>query len=454
MTFNKHYFKCIINVLLFTTLLCLIVCWLQNHSHNEAERYQIERFYHEDQNSLNAIILGSSHPYRGISPMELYNNYGISCYDLTSSAQSVMTSYYAIKEALKTQSPELIIIDADSLYEPVSRESAHKYVLDGMHLDSVKIDYAYHLSEYFLAEESSTPPNFSSVISSDSFIGTLFPVIRYHTEVSKMTKAEFVSLPQNMRSYSRGFLIDADVVASDASVDEMNRLYDSTYNDADIAIPEINAEYALKIKQLCNDRGINLLFIKVPSYGIPDGQKTFWVNNKYTATRQFCDENNISYIDFLYEQDIGLDSDNDFLDGGLHLNFRGAIKMSAALGDYLISNYEFASINHTDTWKTDEDIYEKIRQVALLASETDLPSYQSMLENLTGFEVQSNSIDDTIYYLVTDPVSGCTIDNVRFTRSSSDFQCVRDGIDSEGIDHGSVSFNLHEYENYLIDSSY
>lgn len=55
--------------------------------------------------------MGSSHSFVNFNNGTLYEEYGIASYDLGGSLQPMWNSYYDLKEALKTQTPELIVLE-------------------------------------------------------------------------------------------------------------------------------------------------------------------------------------------------------------------------------------------------------------------------------------------------------------------------------------------------------
>ena len=59
---------------------------------------------------FDAIILGSSHAYRGYDP-RIFNEQGYSCFNLGSSAQTPMHSYHLLKEVLDHDNTGLLIFD-------------------------------------------------------------------------------------------------------------------------------------------------------------------------------------------------------------------------------------------------------------------------------------------------------------------------------------------------------
>lgn len=72
-------------------------------------------FYHLEKDTVDVLVIGSSHAYVNYNNGTLWDEYGIASYDLGSSVQPMWNSYYYLKEALKTQDPELIVLEGYGL---------------------------------------------------------------------------------------------------------------------------------------------------------------------------------------------------------------------------------------------------------------------------------------------------------------------------------------------------
>ena len=75
------------------------------------------QFYEMEENSIDVLFLGSSVAVNAFSPQEIYNDYGIRSYNLGSEQQSIFLSYFWLKEALRFQSPEVVVLDTKFLFE-------------------------------------------------------------------------------------------------------------------------------------------------------------------------------------------------------------------------------------------------------------------------------------------------------------------------------------------------
>ncbi|MDD6305400.1 MAG: hypothetical protein PUA75_00390, partial [Clostridiales bacterium] len=109
----KKVFKRMIAVVLFLTLLAGTiggVNWLFRLKATDG-CYPMQMFYKQEKNTIDVLCLGSSHTYTNINPAVLWDEYGIASYDLAGSNQPFWNSYYYFKEALKYQTPELVVLD-------------------------------------------------------------------------------------------------------------------------------------------------------------------------------------------------------------------------------------------------------------------------------------------------------------------------------------------------------
>lgn len=61
---------------------------------------------------MDVLVLGTSLAYAGINTNVLWDEYGIAAYDLCSAEQPFWISYYYLLEALRTQKPAVILLDA------------------------------------------------------------------------------------------------------------------------------------------------------------------------------------------------------------------------------------------------------------------------------------------------------------------------------------------------------
>ena len=78
-------------------------------------------FYGEPKNSIDLVIMGNSNAYSAYSPMILWKKYGIPSYVVAEGAQNIAETVNILQELLTCQTPKLIVLDVDLLWEGKTR---------------------------------------------------------------------------------------------------------------------------------------------------------------------------------------------------------------------------------------------------------------------------------------------------------------------------------------------
>ena len=87
-------------------------------------------------------------------------------------------------------------------------------------------------------------------------------------------------------------------------------------------------EEVIKYEKLCEENDIELVLLAVPS------QKS-WSFTKYSMVKLLADSKGLEFIDFNIDNDLDIDWATETKDKGNHLNYWGAVKVSAYLGEYM-----------------------------------------------------------------------------------------------------------------------
>lgn len=109
----KKWIKFII--LLITTGIILFLCERVLLLKSEDGIEQIESFYLQKENTVDVIFMGNSHTYCNINTGVLWDEYGIAGFNLGGAEQPYWNTYYYMKEALKTQKPQLIMLEISAV---------------------------------------------------------------------------------------------------------------------------------------------------------------------------------------------------------------------------------------------------------------------------------------------------------------------------------------------------
>ena len=153
----KNIFKCVLFLLI---LLCSLTAInkvlvpkyiLKNSTWPTTSSYR--QFYKMEPNSIDVLFFGSSVCVNAFIPQEIYNDYGIRSYNLGSEQQSIFLSYYWLKEALRSQKPQVVVLDTKFMWDlhpenPINTtEGLTRKCLDPMHYSDVKKEAVHNLCE-------------------------------------------------------------------------------------------------------------------------------------------------------------------------------------------------------------------------------------------------------------------------------------------------------------------
>lgn len=333
----------IIKVVVFLTLLFVLLKTLSYIfiPKISQEIHTVKSFYTEPKNSLDVVFLGDSAVYRGISPIKLWNEYGITSYTYATSAERIWTTYYTLQEVLQYQKPKLIVLNTESIYINVPQgETFFRLSMDNKKDSMVKF-------------RAVTDP----IYDNDLFdvISFEFPILRFHDRWEKITKQDIISFNKDTHHFAKGCGMTTGIKANKKFLNYFN------YTTEETPISETNLNYLNKIVQTCDENNIPLLFISIPN-------AETWSYAKHNSFEKYADENKIPYIDMNEHIDeYGLNWNTDTCDGGIHLNIYGAEKLTSYLGKYLTQNYTFEDHRQDEEykqWIEDTEKYEeeKIKQ--------------------------------------------------------------------------------------------
>lgn len=105
--------KKLIGMVVFLTL-AVSLLWKLNEVFSLKQEDGIvpmELFYEQEPGSIDVMFYGSSHTYSDINPAVLWEEEGISSYDLAGSLQPLWNTYYYMKESLKYQTPKVMVVE-------------------------------------------------------------------------------------------------------------------------------------------------------------------------------------------------------------------------------------------------------------------------------------------------------------------------------------------------------
>lgn len=240
-------------------------------------------FYEMDKNTVDVLFFGSSAGVRGFIPQELYNNYGMTSYNLSCEQQNMVSSYYWLCEALRYQDPSVVVLESKFIFEKDKgklQDAWFRKAFNHMRFSSVKREAISVSCELvnLQAEEDHR-------IDKQSVISWYLPIIRYHTRWEETGRAEGFQYYLKMSKIHdlKGF-----APVSVRTSDEFTPIVEDETIDSAVT-SEVEVEYLNKIVDLCYDEGIEVILTYNPS--------TTDTVAKYNALRQYADRRNVAFID-------------------------------------------------------------------------------------------------------------------------------------------------------------
>ena len=266
--------------------------------------------YYAEGKSHDVIIIGDCEVYENISPVTLWEEYGITSFIRGSSQQLIWQSYYLLEETLKYEKPEVVIFSVLAMkYDVPQNEAYNRLTLDGMKPSASKVRAVR-----------------ASMTGNEDWITYALPLLRYHDRWRELTGDDFRYFFGGETVSHNGYMMRCDVKPVTV-VPVGVKLPDYRFGDT-------SYEYLDKITALCAASGVELVLLKAPSL------YPYWYDEWDEQMAQYAKDHDLSYINSLELADeIGLDFGTDTYDAGLHLNLSGAEKLSVYLGAYLSDNY-------------------------------------------------------------------------------------------------------------------
>lgn len=325
----KKFFK----VFVYIILVIIFINYFSNlYSCKRAESPYINK-----NGNFDVLFIGGSGVIRSISPLQMYENYGISSYVVGSFWSKIPLNYYYLQECLETQKPRAVFIEVESFSEDEKQtlDSLH-YAIDYLPLTKNKLDLinsdAYNMSAmdkfYFIA-----------------------PFFRFHskwTEYNRIIQKprRIAVKPGKTEGYDwYGYVVSTTINTSINS----NYMEQETNDPKDEWKNNFSEEYLLKIKDVCDKNYIKLILFVSPYTG--------WSNSRKDDIKNWSRDHNITLIDCNDKQDlIKIDYSKDFGDKS-HMNIKGSEKVTNYLANYLKNNYDLADHrNDNDNQEWNENL--------------------------------------------------------------------------------------------------
>lgn len=282
----------------------------------------LTREYYGEAGGNDVLFVGDCEVYETFVPAILWEEYGISSYVRGSPQQLVWQSYYLLEDALRYETPKAVVFNVLALkYGEPQREAYNRMTIEGMKWSSSKVGAIR-----------------ASMTEEESFLDYVFPLLRYHSRITELTGDDFEYMFGSPAVSHSGYLMKKNVVPMTEEQSEGKELLDYT-------LPKTAMEYLDKMRELCEEKGIELILVKSPtnSWGF------WWYDEWDEQIVDYSEKHGLAYYNLIdAADDMGLDMTTDTYDAGVHLNVYGAEKATRYFGQILAEKHGLSSPEHTD----------------------------------------------------------------------------------------------------------
>ncbi len=291
-------------LLLFAVTFYLISSILSIKSSHGTD--QQDGLYWQPEDTIDVVMMGTSHIHCNVNTALLWEEYGIAAYDYSGAEQPVWMTYFFLRELYKYQKPGMIVLD---VYAPARFKEDYQYKWMAENIYGMK----FSLNKLQMLAVSMEPAKFSQYFPS-------FAV--YHNRYDDLEKKDFNNFFWDMddKAAFKGYTPYWNV-----SPQKNQKLSEKRSG----GLTPKSEKYLRKIMEYTKKQGSELILIVAPYPVTNDDQMT------YNRIAQIARQEGITFIDYNnYYEEMGLDFKCDFNDGS-HLNYWGSCKFSRYLGKYL-----------------------------------------------------------------------------------------------------------------------
>ena len=292
---------CLIFLYLFVHL-----TYVLNPNDDDHRKEMVAGFYKEEENSIDVVFFGSSAVNEFYAPALMWGEYGFTSYLFSNATQKPEYTTYLIEEVLKTQSPELLVIEPRIfLYSPGATQQEDVHYFNRLTIDNLK----YSLNHWKLIGEQ-----YADYTSIEDYL----PIIRYHENWKDFKAEDLKYWNDEAFDENKGFLFYEEHTGKVKPQEYVDRSEDTEA----WPIAEEREKQLREVLEFCAEKGVKVL-VAVSPYCVGSEDHKY-----YNYIGQIAEEYGQYYLDLnRYAGDMGLDYSVDFYND-MHVNIDGVYKVS------------------------------------------------------------------------------------------------------------------------------
>lgn len=259
----------------------------------------------EPEQTIDVLFLGDSVSYCSVIPVQIWRDHGITSYMCGTSLQQLYYTKEFLYKAFETQSPKVVMLEGTPIFN----------------------NFMYKENVRNAAER-------------------MLPVFRYHDRWKELgTMPEFESgftVEYTNLEVTKGYYYSPAIEVVEAQ--------NHTETTDEVAgILDDNKQTLLEIKKFCDEKGVELILYSAPN-------ALTWNPAGHNALTLLAEELGLTYFDMNYmTEEVPIDWSTDTFDGGDHVNYYGAQKVTAYLGEYLAGMNLFEDKRGDERYATWDD---------------------------------------------------------------------------------------------------
>lgn len=335
---NKQKVNSFIKIIAFIIVFVLLLealslsIFSKNNAINMTTKYARSYSYiQEPDNSIQIACLGNSDLYSGFVPTVLWEKYGYTSTILANPRQTPARSYELLKDLLKSQQPNLVILETDMLYAEEPKNNAVK-----------KLSFSKNNFD-----------NLFAYLNTDDFgekVENHFSIFLFH---DRWKKIGLKKKDKPIHVNSHGYKYNTDIR-------KIKKIKYMIKTDKSEDIEKESLIYFDKMIKLCKQNNIEIIFVEMPSVNS-------WNYERHNAAENLAKSYNINFIDLnLCLKKMKFDMDSDFRDKGNHLNYSGAAKATDYIGNAIKEDYDIEDRRNSkdyEFWNENLAEFKKINNI-------------------------------------------------------------------------------------------
>ncbi len=361
----------------------VIVSVFSSHQFSSHE-VRVKNFFAEKKDTIDVVHIGASEMYAGFSPEYIWENYGITSYNLATAAAPMGLAKSQVQAAIEYQHPKLMVISMNGAVYNNKRAVAEGYTR--MWIDN-------------MPDSSLRNKAIDDLIKGDK-LTYKFKVLKYHDNLARFVECYDLFKREARAKVDKRLLTISGIQGQACSDDrDLSQIVDATNFKEEKSLSKITAMQLYDLLNYLKENKIkNVIFVNMPRYyDEPMLDSKTRINKATKIIKKYGYE----VYDFdMKLKEIGLDPKDDFYNP-YHLNAIGQQKMSKYFYEKVLPNYKIKTRNY------DEDV--KIRWDENYNAYTKVYTWiEKTIRNKSEYKMSYD-------YRVVDHILAGTIDNYENT---------------------------------------